>query len=184
MGEAGGDGGAGGGGVDEVEPPEPEEPEVVEEYPVVEFSERLMRVVEVVAAYVLVFLFAVGVFDLGLRIGDAVVAAFRPDTGSDITDPEVVVGFIDTALLLFIIVEIYQTVVAYTRASGTQQIVRLVIYAGIIAMVRKAIIFRTDTYPTVVDALTAAASYTAILLGLGVVLFVTYRFGPDPAESS
>jgi len=159
---------------------EPPAKTVTEGHRTVEVSERLMGGLEVVAAYVLVFLFAVGVFDLGLRIGGAVLDAFRPGVGADITDPNVVVGFIDTALLLFIIVEIYQTVVAYTRATAPQQIVRLVLYAGIIAMVRKAIIFRTETYDSIVDALTAAGSYMAVLLGLSVALYVSYRFGPEP----
>lgn len=150
---------------------------------IVAFSERIMEAAEIAAAYVLVFLFIVGVFDLGLRIGDAVITAVRSRGASGITDPAVVIGFIDTALLLFIIVEVYQTVVAYTRASGAMQIVRLVIYAGIIAMVRKAIIFRTDSYATIQEAFTAALAYTAILVGLGLVLFINYRFGPlDSAQ--
>ncbi|MFB6111536.1 MAG: phosphate-starvation-inducible PsiE family protein [Halobacteriaceae archaeon] len=151
---------------------------------IVDFSEDLLRAVEIAAAYVLVFLFAVGVFDLSLRIGAAVFDAVRSGGRQGITDPDVVISFIDTALLLFIIVEIYQTIIAYTRATGATQIVRLVLYAGIIAMVRKAIIFRTSAYGSIQDALIAATSYTAILLGLGLVLFVNYRYGPlDPPRS-
>lgn len=146
---------------------------------VVSFSERIMEAAEIAAAYVLVFLFVVGVFDLGLRIADAVGTAIRSRGASGITDPAVVISFIDTALLLFIIVEVYQTVIAYTRASAATQIVRLVIYAGIIAMVRKAIIFRTDSYASIQEAFTAALAYTAILVGLGVVLFINYRYGPE-----
>jgi len=80
-------------------------------------SETLIRYVEVVAALVIVVLFAIGVFDLGLQI-------FQSALDGAITDPLVVVGFIDTALLLFIIVEVYQTVVAYTQESDTRRIVR------------------------------------------------------------
>jgi len=131
-------------------------------------SESLMRHVEVVAAMVLVLLFAIGVFDLGLQIFMSVVRG-------DITDPLVVVGFIDTALLLFIIVEVYQTVVAYTQESETRRIVRLVTFTGVIAMVRKAIIFRTDEYASVQDALLAAGAYTIIILGLAALLLVERR---------
>ena len=91
------------------------------------------------------------------------------------TVPLVVVGFIDTALLLFIIVEVYQTVVAYTQESETRRIVRLVIYTGVIAMVRKAIIFRTGEYVDEVAALMAAGSYTLIILGLAALLLVERR---------
>ncbi|MDS0278996.1 phosphate-starvation-inducible PsiE family protein [Halomicroarcula sp. S1AR25-4] len=131
-------------------------------------SEDLMRYVEVVAALVLVVLFAIGVFDLGLQIVQRALSG-------DITDPLVVVGFIDTALLLFIIVEVYQTVVAYTQESETRRIVRLVIYTGVIAMVRKAIIFRTGEYASERSALFAAAAYTLIILGLAALLVVERR---------
>ncbi|MBX0322507.1 phosphate-starvation-inducible PsiE family protein [Halomicroarcula sp. F13] len=131
-------------------------------------SEDLMRYVEVVAALVLVVLFAIGVFDLGLQIVQRAL-------DGDITDPLVVVGFIDTALLLFIIVEVYQTVVAYTQEGETRRIVRLVIYTGVIAMVRKAIIFRTGEYPSEQAALFAAAAYTLIILGLAALLVVERR---------
>jgi len=131
-------------------------------------SEELIRYVEVVAALVIVLLFAIGVFDLGLQI-------FQSALSGRITDPLVVVGFIDTALLLFIIVEVYQTVVAYTQESDTRRIVRLVIYTGVIAMVRKAIIFRTGEYESEQAALMAAGSYTLIIIGLAVLLVVERR---------
>jgi uncharacterized membrane protein (DUF373 family) len=138
----------------------------------VEVSESLMRYVEVVAALVLVALFAIGVFDLGLQILESAVQG-------EITDPFVVVGFIDTALLLFIIVEVYQTVVAYTQESDTRRIVRLVIYTGVIAMVRKAIIFRTSEYGSERAALLASAAYTLIIFGLAVLLLVERRSGEE-----
>ncbi|WP_276301648.1 phosphate-starvation-inducible PsiE family protein [Halorussus lipolyticus] len=133
-------------------------------------SESLIRYVEVVAALVLVLLFAIGVFDLGLQI---LQSALR----GNITDPLVVVSFIDTALLLFIIVEVYQTVVAYTQESETRRIVRLVIYTGVIAMVRKAIIFRTGEYGSERAALLASVAYTLLIMGLAVLLIVERQSG-------
>jgi uncharacterized membrane protein (DUF373 family) len=132
------------------------------------YSSSLLRYVEVVTALLLVVLFAIGVFDLGLQIFESAVAG-------SITDPLVVVGFIDTALLLFIIVEVYHTVIAYTEESNTRQIVRLVIYTGVIAMVRKAIIFRTGEYADEAAALMAAGAYTLIILGLAALLIVERR---------
>jgi len=131
----------------------------------VSISEVLLGGVEIVAAYVLVVLFAIGVFDLTLQIVQ------RTMDGA-ITDPLVVVGFIDTALLLFIIVEVYQTVVAYAQESETREIVQLVAYTGIIAMVRKIIIFRTEVFDDKFDALLTAGSYALLLLVLGVLLYV------------
>ncbi|MEF8773503.1 MAG: phosphate-starvation-inducible PsiE family protein [Halobacteriales archaeon] len=134
----------------------------------VALTESWIRYVEVVAALVLVILFAIGVFDLGLQILQTAISG-------EITDPLVVVGFIDTALLLFIIGEVYQTVVAYTQESETRRIVRLVIYTGVIAMVRKAIIFRTGEYASEGAALQAAGAYTLLIVGLAVLLVVERR---------
>jgi len=135
-------------------------------------TDRFVHGVEIAAAAVFAVLFAIGVLDLGIQI----VGAVR--TG-EITDPLVVIGFIDTGLLLLIIVEVYQTVLAYVRESNTRRIVRLVIYTGVIAMVRKAIIFRTGEYDTTLDALAAAGSYTLIILGLVALLFAERVYGDD-----
>ncbi|PSP94451.1 hypothetical protein BRC91_05745 [Halobacteriales archaeon QS_4_62_28] len=132
----------------------------------VELSERVIRGIEIAAAFVLVVLFGIGVLDLSGQI----VAAVLDGT---ISDPLVVVGFIDTALLLFIIVEVYQTVVAYVRSNDTRRIVRLVILTGVIALVRKAIVFRTGEYSSEQAALTAAVAYTLLIAGLALLLYVS-----------
>lgn len=133
------------------------------------FTERFVNYVELVAASVFAALFAIGVADLIFQIGEATV------TGR-ITDPLVVISFIDTGLLLLIIIEVYQTVIAYTTRSETSEIVRLVVYTGVIAMVRKVILFRTAEYSSTGDALLASASYTIIIFGLvGLLLADTYR---------
>ncbi|MDZ7850912.1 MAG: phosphate-starvation-inducible PsiE family protein [Halodesulfurarchaeum sp.] len=126
---------------------------------------QFVQVVELAAAALFALLFGIGVIDLAYQI------ALTVPTGG-ITDPLVVIGFIETGLLLLIIVEVYQTVVAYVKQNETRQIVRLVIYTGVIAMVRKVIIFRTSEYPSVNDALLAAIAYTVIMLGLVSLLFV------------
>ncbi|AOW80256.1 hypothetical protein HTSR_1075 [Halodesulfurarchaeum formicicum] len=131
---------------------------------------QFVQAVELAAAGLFALLFGIGVVDLALQI------AMTVPTGA-ITDPLVVIGFIETGLLLLIIVEVYQTVVAYVRQTDTRQIVRLVIYTGVIAMVRKVIIFRTSEYTTVQDALLAAMAYTVIILGLVSLLYVERKLG-------
>jgi len=131
----------------------------------VDGTDLFVKFVEIVAATVFAGLFAIGVADLGLQIFGAV-------RSGSITDPLVVIGFIDTGLLLLIIVEVYQTVVAYTRESDTRRIVRLVIYTGVIAVVRKVIIFRTSEYGSPENALLVAVSYTIIAFGLVALLYV------------
>jgi uncharacterized membrane protein (DUF373 family) len=127
--------------------------------------DRVVDVIELVAAGLFALLFAIGVFDLGLGI-------VRATRAGSITDPQVVVGFIDVGLLLLIIVEVYQTVVAYVRESDTRVIVRLVIYAGVIALVRKLIIFRIGEYATPFDAVLAASSYGLLIVALVGLLYV------------
>jgi uncharacterized membrane protein (DUF373 family) len=131
---------------------------------------RFVHATELLAAAVFALLFAIGVVDLMLQI----VGSVR---GGRITDPRVVIGFIDTGLLLLIIVEVYETVIAYTEESETRRIVRLVIYTGVIAMVRKTIIFRTGEYATAQDALFAAVSYAILILGLVGLLLVERGYG-------
>jgi uncharacterized membrane protein (DUF373 family) len=131
---------------------------------------RFIRWVELATATVFALLFAIGVIDLVLQIFGAV-------RSGRITDPLVVISFIDTGLLLLIIVEVYQTVLAYVEQNDTRKIVQLVIYTGVIAMVRKIIIFRTGEYATIGDALLAAGSYAVIILALVALLFVERVYG-------
>jgi uncharacterized membrane protein (DUF373 family) len=134
----------------------------------IDLSERFIRGIEVIVAYLLVVLFAVGAVDIGLGI----VQLFL--TGR-ILQPDSVIVLLDRVLLLFIIVELHQTVIAYSGGAERIEIVTTVVYAGVIAMVRKAILFRTSDYPDLIAALTAAGSYTLILVGLAVILLVLYR---------
>ena len=133
--------------------------------------DEFVNVVEVAAGALFALLFAIGVFDLGLQI------TLATRSGS-ITDPNTVIGFIDVGLLLLIIVEVYQTVVAYIKENDTRRIVRLVIYTGVIAVVRKVIIFRTSEYDTAVDALTVAGAYGVLTLGLVALLYVDRLTSP------
>jgi uncharacterized membrane protein (DUF373 family) len=130
--------------------------------------DSFVNLVELAAAALFALLFAIGVVDLALIIVEATLEG-------NITDPQVVIGFIDVGLLLLIIVEVYQTVVAYIRENDTRRIVRLVIYTGVIALVRKAIIYRTEEYATLQDALFVAVSYTILTLGLVALLYVDRR---------
>lgn len=127
-----------------------------------------VNVVEIAAGALFALLFAVGVFDLGLQIAQATLRG-------SITNPSTVIGFIDVGLLLLIIVEVYQTVVAYIKENDTRRIVRLVIYTGVIAVVRKIIIFRTSEYGSPGDALVVAAAYGILTLGLVALLYVDRR---------
>ena len=139
--------------------------------------ERVIEGLLLIAATIFLLLFAIGVVDLALQIRQSVVSG-------SITNPLIVVGFIDTGLLLLIIVEVYETVLAYIHETETRRIVQLIIYTGVIAMVRKTIIFRTGEYQTTQDALFAAVAYTILIVGLIGLLFVERVYGETlPAKS-
>ncbi len=135
-----------------------------------ETTSRFINGVELAAAALFALLFGIGVVDLAIQIAETI------PTG-EITDPNTVIGFIETGLLLLIIIEVYETVVAYIEQSNTRRIVRLVIYTGVIAMVRKVIIYRTSEYATAEDALFAAVSYAIVILGLVALLYVERSVG-------
>jgi len=137
--------------------------------------DQFVRGVELAAATVFAALFAVGLADLTFQIFEAV------QSGA-ITDPLVVIGFIDTGLLLLIIVEVYQTVVAYARSDETARILRLVIFTGVIALVRKVIVYRTGEFETKQEALLVAGSYGLLTLTLAVLLYVSYQYVGSPGD--
>ncbi|WP_299332332.1 phosphate-starvation-inducible PsiE family protein [Haloplanus sp.] len=97
---------------------------------------------------------------------------FELGVSGRITDPRAVVGLIDTALLLFIIVEVFLTVIAYSR---DESVVRIVLGAGLIAIARKIITFRTEAYASAETALFAAVSYGGLLAVVGTLFYATRR---------
>jgi uncharacterized membrane protein (DUF373 family) len=117
-------------------------------------TDSVMELLEMLTAVLMVILFAIGVYDMGLRL-------YKLGITGNYTDPNAVVEIIDTALLLLIIVEVYRTVVAYLEDL---RILPLVINVAIIAMARKIISFRTGKYPGYEDALIAAMSYGVLLV--------------------
>lgn len=78
---------------------------------------------------------------------------------SRITDPNDVVGPIDTAILLFTIVEIHQTAVVYIREKSVVRVV-------IIATSRRVITFRPDQASSETGALRDAAAPGGLLFVL------------------
>ena len=133
-----------------------------------------MRWLELGAALFLVALFAIGVFDLGLSL-------YTLLTSGRFTDPDAVIDLIDTVLLLLIIVEVFQTVIAFSR---NEPVIRIVINAALIAIARKVISYRPSEYGSVEEAFVAAGSFTLLLAVLILAFFVIRNVDLDPLESS
>jgi len=132
-------------------------------------SERAMQWLVVGAAYFLVLLFAIGLFDLLLSL-------WRLLTSGQFTDPVAVIGLIDTVLLLLIIVEVHRTLLAYARE---QPVTQIVINVAIIAVARKVISFRIEEFESADAAFTGAVAFATLLAVLLVAAVVIRRFGFD-----
>jgi uncharacterized membrane protein (DUF373 family) len=135
----------------------------------VEPSERGMKLLEIGTAYFLLVLFAIGFLDLLLVLADLLLSG-------EFTDPNQVIDIIDTVLVLLIIVEIHQTVVAFSR---NEPVVRIVISAALIAITRKVISFRPGEYATIEDAFVAAVAFSLLLGVLVAAFFVVRRVNTD-----
>jgi uncharacterized membrane protein (DUF373 family) len=128
-----------------------------------------MQWLVLLGAYFLLLLFLIGVFDLLLGLYELVMSG-------EFTDPTSVVELLNSVLLLLIIVEVHRTLIAYVR---DEPLTRIVISAAIIAIAREIISFRVSGFDTPEDALTAAGSFTLLLLALILAYIVVWRNGPE-----
>ena len=125
------------------------------------------------AAYFLLLLFLIGVFDLFLSLYLLLVAG-------NFTDPNEVVGLLDSVLLLLIIVEVHRTLLAYAKG---EPVLRIVVSAAIIAIARRAISFRLEDYGGGDDTVLAAVAIAVLVLALTVGYFLLDRVDvPDRPE--
>lgn len=126
---------------------------------------RAMEWLVLGAAYFLLLLFLIGVFDL-------FVSLYRLLVAGNFTDPGEVVRLLDSVLLLLIIVEVHRTLVAYARG---QPVLRIVVSAAIIAVSRRVISYRLEDYGSGTEALLAAAALGVLVLALTLGYFLLDR---------
>ncbi len=123
---------------------------------------------QTVIAGFLVVLLALGVVNLGITIV-ASLTTFGADDPSGVVS--LIRSAIDIVLYLFVVVELYKTIVAYVEAKS---VVVAVIHAGLIAVVRQIIIFKPDDYnPT--EAITIAGVYVLLLVALLAGFYIVHR---------
>ncbi len=134
---------------------------------VTDWLEGSVTFLQTVVAAFLVVLLLLGVVNLGITI----VASLTTFGATEPTDVvSLIRSAIDIVLYLFVVVELYKTVVAYVEA---QSVVIAVIHAGLIAVVRQIIIFKPDEYsPT--EAITIAGVYALLLVALLVGFYVVH----------
>lgn len=123
-----------------------------------------MRWLVLGAAYFLLVLFVIGLFDVLLSL-------YRLLASGQFTDPVAVVTLLDPILLLLIIVEVHRTLIAYARK---EPVLRIVVSAAIIAVAREVISFRADSFAAG-DALSVALAFAALILTLVFSFFLLDR---------
>lgn len=79
---------------------------------------------------------------------------------------------IDIVLYLFIVIELYRTIIAYVAAES---VVRAVVHAGLIAVVRQIIIFKPGELETTQDALITAGTFAILLVTLLAGFYLVHR---------
>jgi uncharacterized membrane protein (DUF373 family) len=132
--------------------------------PIIDLVDMVMRGVQIASAIIVVILFIIGVVDLAFLI-------FELFKSGNISDVESVVGLIDFVLLLFIIVEVYRTISAYIRSKNPKYVLNIVVYAGVIAIVRKIIVYRPSQLSGI-EIIYTAIGYAIILLSLATLVYI------------
>ncbi|MFB6208103.1 MAG: phosphate-starvation-inducible PsiE family protein [Candidatus Nanohaloarchaea archaeon] len=135
-------------------------------------ADRLMDVLQLLVVYLLVLLFGIGVYDLGVKL-------FSFVTSGKIVEATNVIAILDTALLLFLVVEVFRTSVAHLE---DKKVLPLVIDVAIIGVVRSLITFRVEQYTQPLDALLASSSYALTLVVLIGGYYIVHRQERKPLD--
>lgn len=130
--------------------------------PLIDMVDKAMNIAQIGSAIIVVILFIIGVADLAFLI-------YESFQSGRISSVQNVIDLIDFVLLLFIVVEAYRTISAYIRSKNPMYVLNIVVFAGVIAIVRKIIVFRPEQLSETGTLYTAVA-YAVILLSLGVLV--------------
>ena len=143
-----------------------------EKLPINAFTEKLEDVVTVLQTGIALFLVVVlliGVINLVATFVQAAISVellgYKNATGLISTT-------IDIVLYIFIVIELYRTIIAYVEA---QSVVKAVVHAGIIAVIRQIITFKPGNVQNIETAFMTAGIYVLLLIGLFVGFFLVHR---------
>lgn len=131
--------------------------------------ERTVNVLQTGIAFFLVIVLAIGVVNL---VATFVQAALAVELLGYKNAVGLISTTIDIVLYLFIVIELFRTIVAYVEAKN---VVRAVIHAGLIAVVRQIIIFKPTDAGTPTEALLTAGVFVVLLFGLLLGFFLVHR---------
>jgi len=130
------------------------------------FTERMHRVVQLLERVLIVLLLlmaALAIVEVGFEL-------YAAATGPGFLPPDAVLNVLDAVLVVFIIIELVNTAFAYIERKN---VVGTVLEAGLVAVVRKLIIF--DTEATASYVLMKGAGLAVLILAIGVTWYLLRR---------
>lgn len=128
--------------------------------------ERIVHLVETVVGMLLVVMAVIGTIDV-------VIQMVRLFDAEGFLTPEGITRVLDTVLVVFIVVELFNIALAYLQRRN---VVPIVLEAGLVAVVRKLVVFESSG-----AYLEKAAALAMLILAVGVTWYLLRRSGVCPA---
>ncbi|MDO9557036.1 MAG: phosphate-starvation-inducible PsiE family protein [Coriobacteriia bacterium] len=130
---------------------------------------RIMHVavdaLEKIIALLLVVIAALGAVDLVVEMYSAVA-----ETGY--LTPDSILRVLDSVLVVFIVIELFNIALAYMKRKN---VIATVMEAGLVAVVRKLVIFETNADAT--SVLMKASALALLIVAIGLTWFLLRRSG-------
>jgi uncharacterized membrane protein (DUF373 family) len=127
--------------------------------------EKIVHYVETVVATLLVAMAVIGAVDVIIQM----VRLFGAD---GIITPDGITRVLDTVLVVFIVVELFNIALAYLQRRN---VIPIVLEAGLVAVVRKLVVFESGG-----AVLEKAAALAMLILAVGITWFLLRRAGVCP----
>jgi len=124
---------------------------------------RVVQLLERVVIVLLLLMAALAIVEVGLEL-------YAAATGPGFLPPDAVLSVLDAVLVVFIIIELVNTAFAYIERRN---VIGTVLEAGLVAVVRKIIVFDTDATASYV--LMKGAGLAVLILAIGVTWYLLRR---------
>jgi uncharacterized membrane protein (DUF373 family) len=131
-----------------------------------------VQVLERILIVLLLIMAALAIVEVGFEL-------YAAATGPGFLPPDRVLNVLDAVLIVFIIIELVNTAFAYIERRN---VVGTVLEAGLVAVVRKLIIF--DTEATASYVLMKGAGLALLILAIGITWYLLRRSSTTPIESN
>jgi uncharacterized membrane protein (DUF373 family) len=131
-----------------------------------------VQVLERILIVLLLIMAALAIVEVGFEL-------YAAATGPGFLPPDRVLDVLDAVLIVFIIIELVNTAFAYIERRN---VVGTVLEAGLVAVVRKLIIF--DTEATASYVLMKGAGLALLILAIGITWYLLRRSSTTHIESN